>query len=124
MPRVLYSHGRRAEARSGVCDACGKDSEKDAFKMNFLRFVARQKLRFHRGDSWASSLRSLLIVGVFVRSFALPDYWIAILGVAYALLAWFIGRVDEKVGVWRAENDRASELNPALVRIERGVRRK
>jgi hypothetical protein len=96
-----------------------------------IHHIVHNRLRIQRG---------IAFVAIFVSTLTLTGVWrihfpnlsslsfFAIAAILYLSGAWLLGWIDEKY-LWRVENDRHIEMNPAMVdiierleRIERELR--
>lgn len=91
--------------------------------MKVKEFIAKQNLRFKRGDNWIAMLRSIVLFALLGKQYGMPDSWIPVIAVIYLSGGWLIGWIDERFGLWKYENDRAMQITPFMVEIKEGLRK-
>lgn len=86
--------------------------------MNFIKWFARNEYKCKLGHGWLSLVYGVIIMAIGIRTFGLPDWLIPLAAGSYVIFTWIGGDLIVRHGIQEAENDYASSLNPALVRIE------
>jgi hypothetical protein len=87
-----------------------------------IKLLVKMKIYLDRSRGYVSLIQSLMIAGMFVKLFGLPNKWLIPFIILFATLAIFVGFLDTKLGV-RAEEMRNNSMeNPVLKEILKKVR--
>lgn len=93
--------------------------------MNKKDWFINQKLRLDRGTGWLTWLRHLiyLVAGISIidtfYELGLGFIHVMLMGVGILFLAWLIGTVDYKKGIWLRESEISTrDYNPYFKKLE------
>lgn len=89
-------------------------------KRDNCRVLVHNRLRIQRGQAFVGMITSTLIaVGVYRDHFPQVPWLLLMLvgGIAYLALAWGVGYVDERMGLFRIEQERYNTMNPQVQEI-------
>lgn len=83
--------------------------------MKITRNIVYNRLRIQRGQAFVGMLFSTItVVGVWRMSLPAVPWWALLIigGVVYIGLAWLLGLIDEKMQMFKYEQERYSDMNP------------
>jgi len=85
-----------------------------------MKTLVHNRLRIQRGQALIGMiLTTLTLVGVWRDSFPPMHWWIPalIVGGGYIGMSWVVGIIDEKMNMFRYEQERMTQMNPQVNRI-------
>ena len=98
-------------------------------RKKIAEFIAIQRTRIGRGEGLISSFKEVVKGFIYLGAgqllvkqwfgYDVPKEAIFLLGIAYPIVSYTLGFLDEKFGFWKFENVRnTKQLNPFFERME------